>query len=141
MAIKPCVASKPEITEACVKRGSNSRIGNCSALPLAAQLAAFRMRMNEYGPREWPSCVLLMIQRRIQFMTALDRATKRLLIAALGAALLLAGDRSASAQGLLAQGGVAKTMIGWLLVLLLIGLGLVVVGRPSSRKPPEEKKK
>jgi hypothetical protein len=46
----------------------------------------------------------------------------------------LAAEQSALAQGPLAQGGVVKTMIGWMLVLLAIGLGLLVVCRPSGRK-------
>ena len=37
-------------------------------------------------------------------------------------------------QPLLAQTGAAKTAIGWLIVLLCIGLGLLVVLRPSGRK-------
>jgi hypothetical protein len=37
-------------------------------------------------------------------------------------------------QPLLAQTGTGKTAIGWLIVLLCIGLGLLVVLRPSGRK-------
>jgi hypothetical protein len=35
---------------------------------------------------------------------------------------------------LLAQTGTTKTMIGWVIVLLCIGLGLLVVCRPSGRQ-------
>jgi hypothetical protein len=40
----------------------------------------------------------------------------------------------------LAQTGGAKTAIGWLIVLLCIGLGLLVVCRPSARNPLGPKK-
>jgi hypothetical protein len=43
---------------------------------------------------------------------------------------------SISAQIVLAQTGGTKTAIGWVIVLLCIGLGLLVVCRPSSRKSP-----
>jgi hypothetical protein len=42
---------------------------------------------------------------------------------------------------LLAQTGGSKTAIGWLIVLLCIGLGLLVVCRPSGRKETSGKKK
>jgi hypothetical protein len=41
-----------------------------------------------------------------------------------------------SAQILLAQMGSTKTALGWVIVVLCIGLGLIVVLRPSSRKTP-----
>jgi hypothetical protein len=41
-----------------------------------------------------------------------------------------------SAQILLAQTGTTKTALGWLIVALCLGLGLLVVLRPSSRKTP-----
>lgn len=41
-----------------------------------------------------------------------------------------------SAQIVLAQTGSTKTAIGWLIVALCVGLGLIVVLRPSSRKTP-----
>jgi hypothetical protein len=41
---------------------------------------------------------------------------------------------------LLAQTGVTKTAIGWLIVLLCIGLGLLVMCRPSVRKAPNWRK-
>jgi hypothetical protein len=41
---------------------------------------------------------------------------------------------------LLAQTGTAKTAIGWLIVLLCIGLGLLVVCRPAARNPLKIKK-
>jgi len=53
---------------------------------------------------------------------------------ALVAALWLATEQTASAQVLLAQSGGAKTGIGWLIVVLGIGLGLIAVCRPSIRK-------
>ncbi len=42
---------------------------------------------------------------------------------------------------LLAQSGAAKSILGWLLVLLCLTLGLVVVCRPSSRRDPDAKEK
>jgi hypothetical protein len=42
---------------------------------------------------------------------------------------------------LLAQSGAAKSILGWLLVLLCLTLGLVVVCRPSSRRDPDKKEK
>jgi hypothetical protein len=53
---------------------------------------------------------------------------------ALVATLWLATEQTASAQVLLAQSGGAKTGIGWLIVVLGIGLGLIAVCRPSVRK-------
>jgi len=50
------------------------------------------------------------------------------------APLWLATEQTASAQVLLAQSGTAKTGIGWLIVLLGVGLGLIAVCRPSVRK-------
>jgi hypothetical protein len=41
---------------------------------------------------------------------------------------------------LLAQTGGSKTAVGWLIVLLCIGLGLLVICRPSVRKAPDWKK-
>ena len=40
---------------------------------------------------------------------------------------------------LLAQTGGTKTAVGWLIVLLCIGLGVLVVCRPSHRKSPLKK--
>jgi hypothetical protein len=57
---------------------------------------------------------------------------------AFGVMSWLALEQTASAQTLVAQSGVAKTMIGWLLVLLAIGLGVLVVCRPSGRRPAEK---
>lgn len=34
-----------------------------------------------------------------------------------------------------AQTGTTKTLIGWVLVLLCLGLALLVVGRPNAREP------
>jgi hypothetical protein len=42
--------------------------------------------------------------------------------------------QSTVATPLLAQTGATKTAIGWLIVLLCIGLGLLVMLRPSGRK-------
>jgi hypothetical protein len=41
-----------------------------------------------------------------------------------------------SAQIVLAQTGGTKTALGWVIVLICIGLGLIVVCRPNSRKSP-----
>ena len=43
------------------------------------------------------------------------------------------------AQLLLAQTGTTKTAVGWVIVLLCLGLGLLVVCRPSHRKSPIKK--
>jgi hypothetical protein len=58
---------------------------------------------------------------------------------AIGVATWLASQQPASAQVLLAQTGGTKTGIGWLIVLLCIGLGLLVVCRPNNRKSPLKK--
>jgi hypothetical protein len=50
------------------------------------------------------------------------------------------GEQIAPAQSLLAQTGTTKTAIGWLIVLLCIGLGLLVMARPG-RKAPDWKQK
>jgi hypothetical protein len=60
-------------------------------------------------------------------------------IPALAAALWLMAEQPASAQVLLAQSGAAKTGIGWLIVLLGVGLGLIAVCRPSVRKGDKRK--
>ena len=62
-------------------------------------------------------------------------------VAGFGLVSWLVGEQTASAQTILAQSGIAKTMIGWLLVLLAIGLGMIVVCRPSGRKAAEEEGK
>jgi hypothetical protein len=54
-------------------------------------------------------------------------------------ALWLVMEQTASAQVLLAQSGGAKTGIGWLIVLLGVGLGLIAVCRPSVRKGDKRK--
>jgi hypothetical protein len=61
--------------------------------------------------------------------------------AAIGLAMILAAENSASAAELLAQTGTAKTAVGWAIVLLCIGLGLLVVCRPSGRKSPNQLKR
>jgi hypothetical protein len=43
-------------------------------------------------------------------------------------------------QILLAQTGTSKTAVGWGVVLLSIGLGVLVVCRPNVRNPAEKKK-
>jgi hypothetical protein len=44
-----------------------------------------------------------------------------------------------SNTALLAQTGTAKTATGWAIVLLCIGLGILVVCRPSVRNPLQKK--
>jgi hypothetical protein len=51
----------------------------------------------------------------------------------------LATEQIASAQPLLAQTGTTKTAIGWTIVLLCLGLGLLVVCRSSVRNPPQQR--
>jgi hypothetical protein len=62
------------------------------------------------------------------------------LMAAFSTNLLLATEQQASAHVLLAQTGTGKTAIGWVIVLLCIGLGLLVVCRPAARNPIEFKR-
>jgi hypothetical protein len=64
---------------------------------------------------------------------------RSILVFVFGAALWLSTEQHASAQVLLAQSGVAKTMLGWLLTLLAITLGIIVVCRPSSRRSLDKK--
>ncbi len=52
----------------------------------------------------------------------------------------LATQEPVSAQVLVGQSGSSKTAVGWAIVLLCIGLGLLVVCRPNSRKSPIKKK-
>lgn len=40
----------------------------------------------------------------------------------------------------LAQTGTTKTLIGWVIVLLCVGLGLLVICRPASRSAGAKKK-
>jgi hypothetical protein len=42
---------------------------------------------------------------------------------------------------LIAQTGIVKSMIGWVLVLLCLFLGLLVVCRPNKRKAADADKK
>ena len=49
---------------------------------------------------------------------------------------LMLGSSLVSAQLIVAQMGTTKTALGWLIVVLCIGLGLIVVCRPSNRKSP-----
>jgi len=42
-------------------------------------------------------------------------------------------------QIVLAQTGGTKTAVGWLIVLLCVGLGILVVCRSSARKSPLKK--
>ena len=49
-------------------------------------------------------------------------------------------ERAAAAQPLLAQTGTTKTLVGWLIVLLCIGLGILVVCRPSARQVNSKRK-
>jgi hypothetical protein len=57
-----------------------------------------------------------------------------LALAGVLASVQSASAQSASAHVLLAQTGTVKTLIGWAIVLLCIGLGLLVVCRPSARR-------
>lgn len=77
---------------------------------------------------------------RSSIMQKLPLPLRRLLLLAVALFSWLSSGASAYAQTAipLAQTGIAKTMIGWLLVLLAVGLGLIVVCRPAAR---QEKKK
>jgi hypothetical protein len=59
------------------------------------------------------------------------------IVSLIGGFAWLAAEQPAAAQALLAQGGMAKTAIGYVLVFLALLLMLLVVCRPSSRKLPE----
>ncbi|MEX2174950.1 MAG: hypothetical protein WD872_11350 [Pirellulaceae bacterium] len=63
--------------------------------------------------------------------------TRPALVALLGLVAWLAGEQPALAQVILAQSGMAKTAIGWVLVALALLLALLVVGRPSGRRMSE----
>jgi hypothetical protein len=71
-------------------------------------------------------------------MNATRGPIRTVLMLIFGTAAWLAAEKSAFAQTLLGQTGIVKTMIGWLVVLLAIGLGLLVVCRPSGRKLPDK---
>ena len=45
------------------------------------------------------------------------------------------------ATALLAQTGIAKTMLGYVAVGVLIAVGLALVCRPTHRQPADKKKK
>jgi hypothetical protein len=74
-------------------------------------------------------------------MSDFRRAVRWLFMAWFALAFWVGSGQEASAQVLLAQSGVAKTILGWLLTLLAITLGLLVVCRPSSRKDPDVKER
>ena len=59
--------------------------------------------------------------------------------ASFAALFWLLSEQTASAQVLLAQTGTTKTAIGWVIVLLCIGLGLLVICRTSARNVVEKK--
>jgi hypothetical protein len=63
--------------------------------------------------------------------------TRTALLALIGLSVWLAGEQDAAAQVLLAQSGMAKTAIGWVLVGVALFFALLVVGLPSWRKLPE----
>ena len=56
------------------------------------------------------------------------------LVAPLALSVWLLGETPVQAQVLLAQSGILKTGIGWLIFLLCLVLGLLVVLRPGSRE-------
>jgi nicotinamide riboside transporter PnuC len=85
-------------------------------MPLAVTLATFRMG--------------LMTSRSL---------LRYVVTSGLGLFTWLAAQQPASAQVLLAQTGSSKTAVGWVIVLLCIGLGLLVVCRPNARKSPLKK--
>lgn len=60
------------------------------------------------------------------------------LLVLFGMALWLACEQPASAQPLLlAQSGMAKTAVGWVLVGVALFFALLIIGLPSWRKLPE----
>jgi hypothetical protein len=79
----------------------------------------------------------------MHFMSRLFHLSRLATTASFGGAAWLAAEQTASAQVLLAQTGMAKTAIGYVLVFLALILALLVICRPSSRKLAEgdEKKK
>lgn len=70
-------------------------------------------------------------------MSHLPAMLRQCLLTSLGTTAWLAAEQTASAQVLLAQGGVAKTLIGYVLVFLALILALLLICRPNSRKMPE----
>ena len=76
-------------------------------------------------------------------MSQLNATLRFVATAAFGGMAWLAAEQTASAQMLLAQSGMAKTAIGYVLVFLALILALLVVCRPNSRKLAEgdERKK
>jgi hypothetical protein len=91
---------------------------------VTSELAAFRMRRPAISPFPEPRFTMRHFYRMRRYA----------LSTALVATLCLATEQSASAQVLLAQSGTTKTGIGWLIVLLGVGLGLIAVCRTSVRK-------
>lgn len=55
--------------------------------------------------------------------------------------LVIAAERPAAAQTLLAQTSMGKMALGWLLTLVAIAIGLLVVLRPNSRSLKEKKQR
>jgi len=62
---------------------------------------------------------------------------RTILLSLFGLSIWLAGEQQAAAGLLLAQSGVAKTAVGWVLVCLALFFALLVVGLPSWRRLPE----
>ncbi|WP_202921566.1 hypothetical protein [Anatilimnocola aggregata] len=52
-----------------------------------------------------------------------------------------AGQTLLTSGQLLAQTGIAKTMLGYVAVFALIAIGISLICRPSSRAPAEKPKK
>lgn len=70
----------------------------------------------------------------IRFGKPLHAATTRLSLFALAVLTWISLEQSSQAQELLAQQGMAKTAVGWTLVLLCLLLGFLVVLRPNGRR-------
>jgi hypothetical protein len=73
-------------------------------------------------------------------MLLIQHFPRLVLTFAFSVAAWLAVEQTALAQLVLAQTGAAKTAVGWTLVLLCLGLALLVVCRPSRRKPLDDKR-
>lgn len=49
-------------------------------------------------------------------------------------------ENAISSSMLVAQTGTTKTLVGWVIVALCVGLGLLMVCRPSVRQPAKKRK-
>ena len=96
-------------------------------------------------PREWGITFGGRSVLELKAMSGFYHHFRVPLLVLVGLSVCLSCADSASAAEwlplLLAQGGAAKTLLGYTLTLLGIALGLIVVCRPSKRASPDGDKK